>query len=319
LFDTQHDYRCHTSRHRAAQSTPGQEWWSSKLREIDRHVSGRRRQIERVSNPQRDDGGRSKTILQCGNLVDGAARRQHCHIGRGGKRDLHTLVFAADITYSRARIYVSDRMRIVYIVDDDDIIRKYLSAVLSAAQLTCRMVESAEAFLTDYDPQQPGCLLLDVQMPGMTGLELQRQLNRRGATIPVIFITGHGEIPMVVEALSDGAFGFLQKPVATATLLEQVHKALDRDESNRAELLEREQILQRFELLTPRERDVLGLMMAGRSNKAMAGELLLSQRTVELYRARVMEKTGSRSLAQLVQMAMELNTLQPARPRPPTH
>jgi two-component system response regulator FixJ len=236
-----------------------------------------------------------------------------------GKRDLHTLVFAADITYSRADSYVSDRMRIVYIVDDDDIVRKYLSAVLSAAQLTCRMVESAEAFLTDYDPHQPGCLLLDVRMPGMTGLELQRQLNRRGATIPVIFITGHGEIPMVVEALSDGAFGFLQKPVATETLLEQVRKALDRDASNRAELLEREQILQRFELLTPRERDVLGLMMAGRSNKAMAGELLLSQRTVELYRARVMEKTGSRSVAQLVRMTLDLHILPPVRQRPPPH
>jgi two-component system, LuxR family, response regulator FixJ len=210
-------------------------------------------------------------------------------------------------------------MRIVYIVDDDDITRKYLSAVLSAAQLICRTLESAEAFLLEYDPRQPGCLLLDVQMPGMTGLELQRQLNRRGAAIPVIFITGHGEIPMVVEALSEGAFGFLQKPVATETLLAQVHKGLEYDASNRAELLEREQILRRFESLTPRERDVLRLMMEGRSNKAMAGDLLLSQRTVELYRARVMEKTGSRSLAQLVRMALDLHILPPTRQRPPAH
>ena len=214
---------------------------------------------------------------------------------------------------------MSERMRIVYIVDDDDITRRYLSAVLSGAQLVCHTLESAEAFLVEYAPQQPGCLLLDVQMPGMTGLELQRQLNRRGAAIPVIFITGHGEIPMVVEALSEGAFGFLQKPVATETLLAQVHKALEHDASNRAELLEREQILQRFESLTPRERDVLKLMMEGRSNKAMAGDLLLSQRTVELYRARVMEKTGSRSLAQLVRMALDLPILPPARQRPPTH
>jgi two-component system, LuxR family, response regulator FixJ len=203
-------------------------------------------------------------------------------------------------------------MRIVYIVDDDDITRKYLSAVLSAAQLSCRTLKSAEAFLLEYDPRQPGCLLLDVQMPGMTGLELQRQLNQRGAAIPLIFITGHGEIPMVVEALSEGAFGFLQKPVATETLLAQVHKALEHDATNRAELLEHEQILRRFESLTPRERDVLSLMMEGRSNKTMAGELLLSQRTVELYRARVMEKTGSRSLAQLVRMAVDLQTLPPA-------
>jgi two-component system, LuxR family, response regulator FixJ len=210
-------------------------------------------------------------------------------------------------------------MRIVYIVDDDDITRKYFSAVLTAVQLSCRTLESAEAFLLEYDPQQPGCLLLDVQMSGMTGLELQRQLNQRGAAIPVIFITGHGEIPMVVEALSEGAFGFLQKPVATETLLAQVHKALDHDASNRAELLEHEQILRRFESLTPREQDVLRLMMEGRSNKTMAGELLLSQRTVELYRARVMEKTGSRSLAQLVRMALDLRIPPPARQRPPAH
>jgi two-component system, LuxR family, response regulator FixJ len=210
-------------------------------------------------------------------------------------------------------------MRIVYIVDDDEITRKYFSAVLTAAQLSCRTLESAEAFLLEYDPQQPGCLLLDVQMSGMTGLELQRQLNRRGAALPVIFITGHGEIPMAVEALSEGAFGFLQKPVATETLLAQVHKALDHDASNRAELLEHEQILRRFESLTPREQDVLRLMMEGRSNKTMAGELLLSQRTVELYRARVMEKTGSRSLAQLVRMALDLRIPPPARQRPPAH
>jgi two-component system response regulator FixJ len=210
-------------------------------------------------------------------------------------------------------------MRIVYIVDDDDITRKYFTAVLTTVQLSCRTLESAEAFLLEYDPQQPGCLLLDVRMSGMTGLELQRQLNRRGAALPVIFITGHGEIPMVVEALSEGAFGFLQKPVATETLLAQVHKALDHDASNRARLLEHEQIQRRFESLTPREQDVLRLMMEGRSNKVMAGDLLLSQRTVELHRARVMEKTGSHSLAQLVRMALDLRIPPPARQRPPAH
>jgi FixJ family two-component response regulator len=208
-------------------------------------------------------------------------------------------------------------MQIVYIVDDDDSTRNYLSAVLTTAQLHCHTVESAAAFLLEYDPQQPGCLLLDVQMPGMSGLELQRQLNRRGAVIPVIFITGHGEIPMVVEALSHGAFGFLQKPVATETLLGQVREALEHDVFNRAELLQREQILRRFESLTPREHDVLELMMAGIPNKAMAGHLLLSQRTVELYRARVMRKTGSRSLAQLVRMVMEVRAVPQSQRRPP--
>src|ERR1700744_2505569 len=210
-------------------------------------------------------------------------------------------------------------MQIIYIVDDDEITRNYFSAVLSAAHRTCRCVESAESFFSEYEPRQPGCLLLDMEMPGMTGLELQRQLNRSGAVIPVIFITGHAEVPMAVEAMTHGAFGFLQKPVAIDTLLAQVQKALDHDAAHRADLLQREQILRRFESLTPRERDVLKLMMAGHSNKAMASDLLLSQRTVELYRARVMEKTGSRSLAQLVRMAMDAQMLPSSLPRPPAH
>ena len=210
-------------------------------------------------------------------------------------------------------------MRIVYIVDDDDITRDYLSSILATEQMTCRSVECAEAFLAQYDPLQPGCLLLDVQMPGMSGLELQSRLNHKGAMIPVIFITGHAEVPMAVEALSHGAFGFLQKPVAGDTLLAKVKAALEHDAANRAALLEREQILQRFESLTQREREVLRLMMCGHSNKAMASDLLLSQRTIELYRARVMEKTGSRSLAQLVRMAMEVQLMQPSRQRRPAH
>lgn len=214
---------------------------------------------------------------------------------------------------------MNEREQIIYIVDDDHITRNYFSAVLSTARLTCHTVESAAAFLLAYDPQQPGCLLLDVQMPGMTGLELQQQLNRRGAPIPVVFITGHAEVPMVVEALSEGAFGFLQKPVANETLLAQVRKALDYDALNRVELLERERIMQRFGALTPREQDVLKLMISGHSNKAMASDLCLSQRTVELYRARVMEKTGSRSLAQLVCMAMELQIVPPMRERRSAH
>jgi two-component system, LuxR family, response regulator FixJ len=239
--------------------------------------------------------------------------------GHVRKRDLHTFVFSVNFAYSGEVSSMSNPMRIVYIVDDDDTTRNYLRAVLSTEQLTCRAVESAEAFLAEYDPLQPGCLLLDVQMPGMTGLELQRQLNRSGATIPVIFVTGHAEVAMAVEALSHGAFGFLQKPVAGDTLLLQVKKALEHDAANRAELLEREQILQRFESLTPRERDVLRLMLAGHSNKAMAGNLLLSQRTIELYRARVMDKTGSRSIAQLVRMAMELQIIAPPRQGRPAH
>jgi two-component system, LuxR family, response regulator FixJ len=223
------------------------------------------------------------------------------------------------IGYKICILWRSTLMRIVYIVDDDDTTRNYLRAVLSIDQLICRTVESAEAFLAQYNPSQPGCLLLDVQMPGMTGLELQGQLNRMGAVIPVLFITGHAEVPMAIEALTHGAFAFLQKPVAADVLLLQVNKALDHDAANRAVLLERERIRERFESLTPRECDILRLIMAGHSNRAMADELQLSLRTIELDRARVMEKTGSSSLAQLVRMAMELRTMAFPRQRRPVH
>lgn len=202
---------------------------------------------------------------------------------------------------------MNDRLPTVHIVDDDDVTRRYFSAILTGEELHCSMVESAQAFLAAYDPNQPGCLLLDVQMPGMTGLELQQQLNLRGAVIPVIFISGHAQVPTAVEALMQGAFGFLQKPVVAETLLTHVRKAIEHDAANRAELRARERLIQRFHSLTRRERDVLTLLMAGRSNKVMASDLSLSQRTVELYRARVMDKTGARSLAQLVRMAMELD------------
>jgi len=204
---------------------------------------------------------------------------------------------------------MNDRPPTVYIVDDDDVTRRYFCAALGAEALQCLPLESAEAFLQAYDPQQPGCLLLDIQMPGMTGLELQHQLNLRDAVLPIIFVSGHAQVPTAVEALLQGAFGFLQKPVSAETLLFHVHKAVARDASHRAELRERHRIIQRFHSLTPREREVLTMLMAGRSNKVMASDLSLSQRTVELYRARVMEKTGARSLAQLVRMALEVEVV----------
>jgi two-component system, LuxR family, response regulator FixJ len=201
---------------------------------------------------------------------------------------------------------MSERPPVVYVVDDDEVTRNYFDAVLSGAHLTSCRVESASVFLEIYDPCQPGCLLLDIQMPGMTGIALQHELNLRGALIPLIFVTSHGEVSMAVEAMLQGAFNFLQKPVGPQALVACVRKALDHDAENRAVLCEREQITQRFETL----------LVAGRSNKVMAGELRLSQRTVELHRARVMEKTGSRSLAQLVYMAMEVNVAPESRLRP---
>jgi two-component system response regulator FixJ len=210
---------------------------------------------------------------------------------------------------------MSDRVPIVYIVDDDEVTRNYFDVVLSTANVPCCRVESAAAFLDIYDPDQPGCLLLDVQMPGMTGPELQQELNLRGAIIPVIFISSHAAVPTAVEAMLHGAFDFLQKPVSHETLLARVRNALDYDAGNRAALQERDQVTRRFDALTARERDVLALLIAGHSNKVMASEMGLSERTVEVYRARIMKKTAARSLAQLVRMAMEMQFMSSSQKR----
>ena len=194
----------------------------------------------------------------------------------------------------------------VFVVDDDDGVRNSLRLLLKAAGLTTCVHPSASEFLESYAPGRPGCLVLDVRMPGMSGLELQQQLNLRGAIIPVIFITGHGDIPMAVEAMQQGAFDFLQKPFRDQDLIDRIQRALERDARNRAALDQHAGIRARLDSLTPREREVLTLMTRGQPNKIMAAELGVSQRTVEIHRARVMEKSGAASLAQLVRMVMNL-------------
>jgi two-component system, LuxR family, response regulator FixJ len=195
----------------------------------------------------------------------------------------------------------------VFVVDDDAGVRDSLRFLLKSVGMATRVFGSAVEFLDSYDVHQPGCLVLDVRMPAMNGLELQQQLNVRGALIPVIFITGHGDIPMAVEAMQHGAFDFLQKPFRDQDLIDRVRKALATDAQHRTQLLQHEQIRIRFEALTPREREVLVLMVRGLPNKIMAAELGVSQRTVEIHRARVMEKTDAGSLAQLVRMYLDLN------------
>ncbi len=196
----------------------------------------------------------------------------------------------------------------IFVVDDDEGVRNSIRFLLKSVGLATRTLSSASEFLETYKPSQPGCLVLDVRMPGMSGLELQQQLNLRGAIIPVIFITGHGDIPMAVEAMQHGAFDFLQKPFRDQDLIDRIQRALERDAHNRAALAQHDRIRARFESLTPREQEVLSLMTSGKPNKVMAGELGVSQRTVEIHRARVMEKTGAGSLAQLVRMAMDLES-----------
>ncbi|MGB6604020.1 MAG: response regulator transcription factor [Steroidobacteraceae bacterium] len=205
-----------------------------------------------------------------------------------------------------------DQPATIFVVDDDEGVRNSLKFLLKSVGLATRAFASADEFLAAYRPDQPGCMVLDVRMPGMSGLELQQQLNLRGAVVPVIFITGHGDVPMAVEAMQQGAFDFLQKPFRDQELIDRIQRALEQDAQNRAALAQHDKIRSRLESLTEREREVLGLLTSGKQNKTMAAELGLSQRTVEIHRARIMEKTGAGSLAQLVRMVMDLES-KPAR------
>ena len=199
----------------------------------------------------------------------------------------------------------------VYIVDDDEAVRSSLRFLIRSMGLLAQVSDSAVEFLKSYDPRQPGCLLLDVRMPGMSGLDLQQELNRRGATIPVIFITGHGDVPMAVAAMQHGAFDFLQKPFRDQDLLDRVQRAMARDTESRGRLAARTETTARLATLTPREAEVMQLVTSGKANKVVGAELGVSQRTVEIHRAHVMEKMRAGSLAELVRMVLDA--------RKPTH
>lgn len=199
---------------------------------------------------------------------------------------------------------MKERTPVISVVDDDTAARTSLRLLLKSLGIGATAYDSAAAFLASFDPAQPGCLLLDIRMPGMNGLELQQQLNQRGTRSPIIFITGHGDVPMAVEAMHHGAFDFLQKPFRDQELLDCVQRALARDRAIREELRGHESIRQRLESLTAREHDVLELVTQGAANKVIAYQLGISQRTVEIHRARVMEKMSADSLAQLVHMTL---------------
>jgi FixJ family two-component response regulator len=196
------------------------------------------------------------------------------------------------------------RVPTVFIVDDDEAVRSSLQLLLKSLGLPAVTYVSAMEFLAAYAPEQPGCVILDVRMPGMSGIEMQDELNRRGAVIPVIFITGHGDVPMAVEAMQQGAFDFLQKPFHEQDLIDRVRRALANDLANRAHLDEIARIRAHVAALTPREKQVLRLVTQGKPNKVIAGDLGLSQRTVEIHRAHLMQKMEASSLAQLVRMTM---------------
>jgi two-component system, LuxR family, response regulator FixJ len=194
----------------------------------------------------------------------------------------------------------------VFIIDDDPLIRSMIELLIRASGRTLASFAAATDFLAAHVPQGAGCLICDICMPGMTGLELQAELNRAGSTLPVIFISARSDIPTAVTAMQRGAFDFLVKPFSNEELLERVEAALGRNEKLRHERQELEQIRARRESLTPREREILDRMAKGLSNKVMSHELSLSVRTVELHRARVMDKMGARSIAELVRMVLAI-------------
>ncbi len=189
---------------------------------------------------------------------------------------------------------------LVYVVDDDEAVRDSLSLLLKAVGLTGQTFSSAAEFLDDYDPEQHGCLVADIRMPGMSGLDLQDELNRRGAQLPLIFITGHGDVPMAVDAMKSGALDFIEKPFRDQDLLDRVQQALAWDKERRIENLKTLAIRERLATLTPRETEVMECVVQGQANKVIAMDLGVSQRTVEIHRARVMEKMAVRSVAKLV-------------------
>ena len=196
----------------------------------------------------------------------------------------------------------------VFVVDDDTAVRQGLRFMLRAAGYSVEAFPSARSFLEDYDPRRGGCLLLDVQMPQMTGLELQQRLNVRGWRIPVIFITGHGTVPLAISAMKAGAFDFIEKPLREDALLESIERALHWNDRAYEERLERATLQTRVASLTPREREVFELVARGEPNKVIARHLGISFRTVELHRAHITEKLQARSLSDLIRMGIIMNS-----------
>jgi two-component system, LuxR family, response regulator FixJ len=194
---------------------------------------------------------------------------------------------------------------IVFIVDDDEAVRNAVQWMVKAQGLQSLGFESAESFLAAYQPETPGCLVLDVRMPGISGLELQDKLAELNIAIPVIIITGHADVPMAVHAMKHGALDFIQKPLSKQVLLDRIRHAIQLDADTRRAADETREIGGRLADLTGREREVLDLILAGRLNKQIASALGLSSRTVEKHRAQLMAKMRANSTAELVLLAMK--------------
>ena len=208
---------------------------------------------------------------------------------------------------------MTDPNPIVFIVDDDLSVRRSTERLVQSAGLKVQTFTSAKEFLKNVRFEGPACLVLDVRMPGLSGMDLQQELTQSGIQIPIIFITGHGDIPMSVRAMKAGAVEFLTKPFRSRSLLDAIRAALERDRSAHKERLEAGELRQRYEQLTPREREVMVLVAAGLLNKQVASELATTERTIKFHRAHIMQKMQAESLADLVRMAEKLGAVIQAR------
>ncbi len=192
----------------------------------------------------------------------------------------------------------------VSVVDDDPDLRRSMQWMLSKSGLNVRTYASAEHFLQDYDPDEPGCIVLDLRMPGMDGLELQQKMSRKKWSAPVIILTGHGDVSTAVGAMEAGALAFIEKPFNRQVLLDRILQALEQDVEARHRRTEQERLESRLTLLTPREREVMQLVVDGKTTKQIARQLGTSDRTIEVHRKHVMKKMGADSLARLVMLAI---------------
>lgn len=201
---------------------------------------------------------------------------------------------------------MNDKIPIVFVVDDDKAVRKSLERLIKSVDLTVQAFSSAREFLESDPSSGPSCLVLDVRMPGLSGIDLQKELGKMGYTIPIIFITGYGDIPMSVRTMKRGAIDFLTKPINDQDLLDAIHRAIEKDKQTRREQDEIGTIQQRVDSLTPREREVFSLVVTGMLNKQIAYDLGMSEKTVKVHRSRVMDKMQADSLAELVRLAYKV-------------
>ena len=198
--------------------------------------------------------------------------------------------------------------QVVFVVDDDAAVRDSLRWLMDSVGLRVEPFDSGEAFLDAVTPDREGCVLLDLRMPGLSGLEVHAQLRERGVELPVIVVSGHGDVPMAVRALKSGVADFIEKPFKDQELLDCVQQALRRDAKQRLQRMRRDELMTRYLTLTPRELDVLRLVVDGQANKAIGATLGISQKTVETHRARVMEKMAAGSVSELVRMTLVIES-----------